>query len=255
MRNTKNHNVNAGKLPFITTSKKCEKPNFNNVQQSVWWRLYNSLQELTKVFFIFFYLLKLASCTQFEINKLRKHFQFDWDSKHRNCQDASGQSSKSLLNFESQWPLSPRPLGGFPLSTAASASLWGLVYLDFPLHCSTPTCSSPTAHLHLQPVFINFFHKAQQNRGWAAWPPAGGATQPPTLSMNFSSSPSPSVVDKQSLASAAAGVMALTEGGMLRGENIVQQWHRSNLGLAEWFHQALLLPQSVWPRGLCQGCC
>lgn len=145
--------------------------------------------------------------------------------------------------------------GGFACSAFASF-LWGLVYLDFPLHCSTPTCSFPTARLHLQAVFINFLHKAQQNRGRAALLHVeGGQTQPWTLSMNFSSSPSPSVIDKQSLAYAEEGVVALTEGGMLWGENIVQQWHRSNLGLTEWFHQGLLLPQSVWPRGPCQPCC
>lgn len=154
------------------------------------------------------------------------------------------------LNFNAFHATSPRA------SLSAFASfLWGLVYLDFPLHCSTPTCSFPTAHLHLQPVFINFFHKAQQNRGRGASLLAGRLTQPGTLSMNFSSSPSPSVIDKQSFPYAEEGVMALTEGGMLWGENIVQQWHRSNLGLTEWFHQGLLLPQSVWPRGPCQRCC
>lgn len=136
------------------------------------------------------------------------------------------------------------------------SSQWGLVYLDFPLHCSTPTCSFPTAHLHLQPVLINFFHKAQQNRGRRASPQVGRGQHnhehcpwtsphlhPPVL---YTNSPFPYAED---------GVTALTGEGMLWGENIVQQWHRSNLGLAEWFHQRLLLPQSVWPRGPCQSCC
>lgn len=163
----------------------------------------------------------------------------------------------NFLNFSSRLnynAIQNNVPGGFSCSAFASF-LWGLVYLDFPLHCSTPTCSFPTARLHLQAVFINFFHKAQQNRGRVALLHVGGRTQPRTLSMNFSSSPSPSVIDKQSLPYAVEGVVALTEGGMLWGENIVQQWHRSNLGLTEWFHQGLLLPQSVWPRGPCQPCC
>lgn len=164
------------------------------------------------------------------------------------------QFSQLLLQVESECVPKRRRRGASPCSGFASF-LWGLVYLDFPLHCSTPTWSFPTARLHLQPVFINFFHKAQQNRGRAAPLHVGGQTQPRTLSMNFSSSPSPSVIDKQSLPYTEEGVVALTEGGMLWGENIVQQWHRSNLGLTEWFHQGLLLPQSVWPRGPCQPCC
>lgn len=153
------------------------------------------------------------------------------------------------LNFTAFHPMSP----GASLSTFASF-LWGLVYLDFPLHCSTQ-------HVHFQlPISIynlflsTFFTKHNKTEG-GSLAACGGLTQPRTLSMNFSSSPAPSVIDKQSFPYAEEGVMALTEGGMLWGENIVQQWHRSNLGLTEWFHQGLLLPQSVWPRGPCQRCC
>lgn len=103
--------------------------------------------------------------------------------------------------------------------------------------------------------FYQLFPQSTTKQREGSLAACGGLTQPGTLSMNFSSSPSPSVIDKQSFPYAVEGVMALTEGGMLWGENIVQQWHRSNLGLTEWFHQGLLLPQSVWPRGPCQPCC
>lgn len=103
--------------------------------------------------------------------------------------------------------------------------------------------------------FYQLFSQSTTKQREGSLAACGGRTQPGTLSMNFSSSTSPSVIDKQSFPYAVDGVMALTEGGMLWGENIVQQWHRSNLGLAEWFHQGLLLPQSVWPRGPCQPCC
>lgn len=103
--------------------------------------------------------------------------------------------------------------------------------------------------------FYQLFSQSTTKQREGSLDARGELTQPGTLSINFSSSPSPSVIDKQSFPYAVEGVMALTEGGMLWGENIVQQWHRSNLGLAEWFHQGFLLSQSVWPRGPCQPCC
>lgn len=86
----------------------------------------------------------------------------------------------NFLNFSSRSnynAIQNNDPGGLSCSAFASF-LWGLVYLDFPLHCSTPTCSFPTARLHLQAVFINFFHKAQQNRGRAALLHVGGEHSP-----------------------------------------------------------------------------
>lgn len=71
--------------------------------------------------------------------------------------------------------------------------------------------------------FYQLFPQSATKQRVGSLAAGGGLTQPGTLSMNFSSSPSPSVIDKQSLPYAADGVTALTEGGMLWGENIVQQ--------------------------------
>lgn len=143
-----------------------------------------------------------------------------------------------------------------PAQCPLGASLSALASLLEVLYIWISRFTAPPQHVHFQlPVSIynlflsTFFTKRNKKEE------GGALIQPRTLSMNFSSSPSPSVIDKQSLPYAEDEVMALTEGGMLWGENIVQQWHRSNLGLTEWFHQGLLLPQSVWPRGPCQPCC
>lgn len=71
--------------------------------------------------------------------------------------------------------------------------------------------------------FYQLFSQSTTKQREGSLAARGGLTQPGTLSMNFSSSPSPSVIDKQSFPYAEEGVMALTEGGMLWGENIVQQ--------------------------------
>ena len=151
----------------------------------------------------------------------------------------------------------------FSSSHTASPGIGSLLWPVFfeVLYIWISRFTAPPQHVHFQlPISIyNLFlstFSTKHNKTEGGEPRRSqGRTQPGTLSMNFSSSPSPSVIDKQSFPYAVDGVMALTEAGMLWGENIVQQWHRSNLGLTEWFHRGLLLPQSVWPRGPCQPCC
>lgn len=152
-------------------------------------------------------------------------------------------------------------------------SLWGLVYLDLPLQRPTPTCPFPSPRLHLQPVFINFSHKAQQQEGGQQSLPRGADTArnivhgpPPLQGKNtrhhYPPLPppipqlQPSAIYKQSFPYAVARVTLLTQGGMLLGGNIVQQWHRSNLGGAVSDSiRAFCRHQNVWPRGPCQACC
>lgn len=59
----------------------------------------------------------------------------------------------------------PAQLATISFAQRCPPTLWGLVYLDSQLRRSTLTHLSPTPRLHLQPVFINVPHKAQQNRG------------------------------------------------------------------------------------------
>lgn len=63
--------------------------------------------------------------------------------------------------------------------------------------------------------FYQLFSQSTTKQREESLAACGGLTQPGTLSMNFSSSPSPSVIDKQSFPYALEGVVALTEEGML----------------------------------------
>ena len=156
----------------------------------------------------------------------------------------------SCLNFSEPHTASLAPLSLCFCQFSLRSCIFGFPASLLHPNMFISNCPSPFTTCFYQ-LFSQSTTKQREERLTAC----GGLTQPGTLSMNFSASPSPSVIDKQSFPYAVDGVMALTEGGMLWGENIVQQWHRSNLGLAEWFHQGLLLPQSVWPRGPCQPCC
>lgn len=107
--------------------------------------------------------------------------------------------------------------------------LWGLVYLDSPPHCVHFQLPISIYNLFLS-TFVTKHNKIEGGELGCVRRGQG------TLSVNFCSSASPRVIHKHSFPYAEPRVRALTQAPMLWGENIVQQWHRSNLGLTDWFH-------------------
>lgn len=125
------------------------------------------------------------------------------------------------LQVEYQCVPKQRPRGLLPLCFC-QFSLRSCIF-GFPASLLHPNMFISNCPSPFTTCFYQLFPQSTTKQREGSPAACGGANTARTLSMNFSSSPSPSVIDKQSLPYTEEGVVALTEGGMLWGENIVQQ--------------------------------